>query len=469
MFGGMGRQRHSAAPETLTAAPKPGFGSVRIRTRHAPTAVVVGLTLAFAGSVSAQSTATVVYEAIAPAVVFVETDSGTGSGLMLESGAILTAAHVVYPHRSVRIVFPHGTELLDVPLIGWDLMADIAVLGPVRLDTMPAVPPFDTSNRLVIGADLFTIGYPGEAEEFPQPTISRGILSRYRIWPEQEATFVQTDASIDGGQSGGVLASSAGAVVGMTLFGESFGHFGMALSAADVLPRVAALLAGEDPSELGDRGWREEAPVTSIRFSLENFWSEQAFVIAAQADREVTFAARSRADVAAAIVDGAGHSLAAADENRFGTELITAQLEGAPPFFLVVEQFSEDPVRVTVEGNAPLTPVNDPDDGIILDLPDRRAGAIDYPHDLDYYLLSLRAGEVIRILVDSTQIDPLVRIDYHDSPDTVEDDDSGGGVFGLNAELVYRAEKERTYRIVIDDAGGDIGGYTLTVVPDDGE
>ena len=59
-------------------------------------------------------------------------------------------------------------------------MADVAVLGPVPADAMPALPPFDTGSRLAVGADLFVIGYPGEEEAFPQPTISRGILSRYR-------------------------------------------------------------------------------------------------------------------------------------------------------------------------------------------------------------------------------------------------------------------------------------------------
>ena len=449
--------------------------AVRLRAmlggmRRTVAALVAAFAVAVAVSLSAQrSTATVVYEAIAPAVVFVETDGGTGSGLVLESRTILTAAHVVYPYRSARIVFPHGTELLDVPVIGWDLMADVAVLGPVPVDTMPALPPFDTSNRLAIGADLFVIGYPGEEEAFPQPTISRGILSRYRRWADQEATYLQTDASLDDGQSGGVVASSAGAVVGMTVFGGHFGHFGMALSAADVLPRAAALLAGGDPAELGDRGWREAPQATPIRLSLDNLWAERAFVIEAQADQEVTFAVRSRSDVAAAIVDGAGYSLAEADENEFGTESITVTLDGVPPFFLLVEQFSEDTAHVTVEGDASLTPLNDADDGIILDLPGRQAGAIDYPYDLDYYLLPLNAGDVVRVLVDSTQIDPLVRIDFYDSPAAAEDDDSGGGVFGLNAELVYRAEEDRTYRIAIDDPGGDTGGYTLTLVPENDE
>ena len=142
----------------------------------------------------------------------VETDSAGGSGLLLDSNTILTAAHVLYPHRSARIVFSDGTELLEVPVIGWDLLTDVAVLGPVQLDSPPALPPFDTSNALPVGAELFTIGYPGEVEPFPQPTISRGILSRYRRWPEQAVTYLQTDAAVNEGQSGGVLVSAAGTV-----------------------------------------------------------------------------------------------------------------------------------------------------------------------------------------------------------------------------------------------------------------
>ena len=176
-----------------------------------------------------QSTASSVYALVAPAVVFVQAGTGSGSGLLLNSNTILTAAHVLYPHRSARIAFPDGTELLDVPLIAWNLLTDIALLGPVGLDSPPATPPFDTSNSLPLGADLFTIGYPGEVEPFPQPTISRGILSRYRLWPDQDITFLQSDATVDGGQSGGVLVSASGAVVGMTGFAWGrrpfrFGH-----------------------------------------------------------------------------------------------------------------------------------------------------------------------------------------------------------------------------------------------------
>ena len=229
--------------------------------------VVVALLACAAAAHAQRSTAAAVYESIAPAVVFVETASGTGSGLLLASNVILTAAHVLYPHRSARVVFPDGTELLDVPLIGWDLMTDIAVLGPVQSEVPP--PPIGAASELAIGSDLFTIGYPGEEEPYPQPTISRGVLSRYRHWPDQGITYVQTDALVDGGQSGGVLASPDGVVVGMTLFGD-FGHFGLAISARDVLPRVDALLAGEDPAELGDRGWDEPQETGPIPIMLDD-------------------------------------------------------------------------------------------------------------------------------------------------------------------------------------------------------
>ena len=50
----------------------------------------------------------------------------------------------------------------------------------------------------------------------------------------------------------------------------------------------------------------------------------------------------------------------------------------------------------------------------------------------------------------------------------ISDDDSGGGVFGVSSELVLQADRDRTYRVVIDDVHGDeMGGYTLTIEPED--
>ena len=410
-----------------------------------------------------QRTAAAVYESVAPAVVFVETASGTGSGLLLKSNAILTAAHVVYPYRSARVVFSHGTELFDVPLIGWDLIADVAVLGPVRSE-VPA-PPIGTAAEPAIGSDLFAIGYPGEVEPYPQPAISRGVLSRYRHWPDQEIIYLQTDALADSGQSGGVLASAAGAVVGMTVFGD-FGHFGLAISARDMLWRVDALLAGEDPAGLGVRGWNEPWSTGPISFVLPTYWSKQAFVIDAHAGAEVTITARSANDIALAIVDTAGEIIAEADETEQDAESVTATLDAAFPFLVVVKQFMEEAAGVVIEADVDLMPIDDPDDGGVLQIPARRPAALDHPYDVDHFDVPLRAGETVRIRVDSTAVDPYLTVDYLFSDDVITDDDSGGGVFGQSAELVLQADADRTYRVVVDDAHGDgTGGYTLTIEP----
>ena len=436
------------------------IGGVNRRDRIGRIAAAALLACAAAAHAQ-QSMAAAVYESVAPAVVFVETAGGTGSGLLLKSNAILTAAHVVYPYRSARVVFSHGTELLDVPLIGWDLIADVAVLGPVP-NEVPA-PPIGAASEPAIGSDLFTIGYPAEEEPYPQPAISRGVLSRYRHWPDQEITYLQTDALVDGGQSGGVLVSADGAVVGMTIFGD-FGHFGLAISARDVLSRVDALRAGGDPAELGDRAWDELWNTGPISIVLPTYWSEQAFVIDAQPGAEVTITARAANDIALAIVDTWGETIAEADATEQDAESVTATVDGTPPFLLLVEQFMEEATAVVIEADVKLMPIDDPDDGAVLQVPARRPAALDHPYDVDHFDVPLRAGETVRIRVDSTAVDPYLTVDYLFSDDVLSDDDSGGGVFGESAELVLRADRDRTYRVVVSDSYGDqMGGYTLTI------
>ncbi|MEZ4643305.1 MAG: hypothetical protein R3E31_11335 [Chloroflexota bacterium] len=77
------------------------------------------------------------FRLIAPAVAFLETPGGTGSGLLIEGNYILTNAHVVWPFNEVRVVFSNGAEYLDVPVNNIDLMADLAIVGPLEVDIEP--------------------------------------------------------------------------------------------------------------------------------------------------------------------------------------------------------------------------------------------------------------------------------------------------------------------------------------------
>ncbi|MGH9180509.1 MAG: S1C family serine protease, partial [Acidimicrobiales bacterium] len=180
---------------------------------------------------------------VAPSVAFVETGLGSGSGILTDGRYIVTNAHVVEPFGAVDVVFADGENHDDVAVMGADLVADIAVLGPV-----------DTKRRLLPivdfggtkGDDLYLVGYPGESDEDPEPTISRGILSRTRTVKEFDLSFLQTDASIGGGQSGGALVDDRGQVVGVSGFSFAEG-FALALSAPDTRSSMRRILDGDVP------------------------------------------------------------------------------------------------------------------------------------------------------------------------------------------------------------------------------
>lgn len=157
--------------------------------------------------------------------------------MLIEHDYLLTNAHVVWLYEAACIVFPDGSEHLDIPVYAWDLMTDLALIGPLETD-LPSV-PFDGTD-MGIGSDVYLISYPAELEEFPQPSITSSILSRKRSWDALDYLFFQVDATITGGQSGGILVTQTGDVVGISTF--YFSGFGLASSVADALPRLNAML-----------------------------------------------------------------------------------------------------------------------------------------------------------------------------------------------------------------------------------
>lgn len=199
---------------------------------------------------------TSIYQRVAPSVVYIETDWGTGSGFVVEENGekyIVTNSHVVTPFREVRIALPDGNELIDAPVVDVDLLADLAVIGPVETDARSLELAMDVETA--VGSPVYLIGYPGESEVFPQPTLATGLLSNIRRWPAANLTYYQTDASTVGGQSGGVLVAANGDVIGVpTFWFGTPGAFGLALNSADALPRIRQIIAGEDSDGLGQRG-----------------------------------------------------------------------------------------------------------------------------------------------------------------------------------------------------------------------
>ena len=364
------------------------------------------------------------------------------------------------------MVFPDGAEFLDVPVHGADLMADVAVLGPIDAPAAPL--PLVNGEDLAIGTDTYLIGYPAEVDEFPLPAITRGLISRIREWELVAITYFQTDAMIAGGQSGGVLVSETGGVIGISGYAFPEGTFGIVASSTDLKPRIEGLIAGKDVSLLGTRRIALEHGSVEHSFRLDGLWDSKAFVIDQQANAHVEIKIESINDAHFAVYNVYGEEvLPVVDNNESGIESGSLTTNHHEPYILVVSQYTEFPGDFRITSNdIDLVPIRDPDDGQTVAVGQTIFGSIDYPGDRDVFVIEMRADQEASIAVQSVAMDPYVIVDFVGAltEQSVDDDDSGGGIFGLDALAVYTAKRSREYLIVVSDAlDRDVGGYILLI------
>ena len=420
---------------------------------------------------SATLTSAEVYALVSPSVPFVKTPTGTGSGVLIEGGYVVTNYHVVWPYQAVWVVFPDDQVLQNVPVVGWDSMADLAVLGPVDVPARPwgvkggGPLQLGGGEELPPGSELFLVGYPAEVDEFPEPSITRGILSRFREWERLGMTYLQTDAAIAGGQSGGALVDSQGQVVGISTFSFSEAGFGLATSAADNAPIVERLIQGEYTSGLGDRRLPAGSGAFEFYVELANRWDIRTFVLDAVAGTTLGVELEGTEDGLFRVYDPSG-LLLEVDGVATGIESGTVELLVDGVHFLQVELFAGESASFDLTSTVGLKPFHDPDDGRTIAVGETVVGNLDFFFDLDWYSIRLEAGETVRISTDSINVDTLLYVDFANSRDdqVVSDDDSGGGLFRINSELVYRAPNTGEYFIVVTDAvDNSFGGYYLSV------
>jgi S1-C subfamily serine protease len=137
-----------------------------------------------------------------------------GSGVLIDAdeGLILTNAHVIEGAEEITVAFNDGREL-PAQRIGADATTDIAV---IRIEAQPALPaiPFGNSDGLEVGDFVLALGNPFLIGR----TVTSGIVSalhRNNVGIEQYEDFIQTDAAIYPGHSGGPLINLRGELVGL--------------------------------------------------------------------------------------------------------------------------------------------------------------------------------------------------------------------------------------------------------------
>jgi len=406
-----------------------------------------------------------IFQAVSPFVAFVETTRSSGSGILIDDRHLVTNAHVVWPFEEVRVVFPDGTDIRRARVVAVDLLADIALIE-VDTRSAPPVPDLDP-NTLLVGGEVFLIGYPAEVEDLPSPSISSGIISRFRTWERTGITFIQTDSSIAGGQSGGALVASTGEIIGLSTFSFGDGNFALATSMSDVLDRAQSLLLGRDVDGLGDRSYPIGSGVVEVEFALDNFFHERTFVAQGRVGASTTVTVDSEADVwmSVALIDGI--IIGEADNTATGVETVSFSFESDEPYLITVGQSTLGVHSVFLSSESPIAELDDIDDGMVLETGIETVGNLDHALDRDYFDIVLDAGDTLTISIDTIAFDPEVLLDIRTNATSdflAHDDDGGGGVFGSNAEVSYTAVVPGTYLVVVDDfeASGS-GGYVITV------
>ena len=422
-----------------------------------------------------------VHASVSPSIPRVETASAAGTGILVEGGHVLASYDVVWPYREASVMFPDGTALENVPVVGWDASAGLAVLGPVDV-TAPALRLADGED-MASGSPVFLVGYPANPEPGEGPSVVRGVLTGVDDWEPSGITMLAWESDVVGGASRGALVSSAGEVVGVSTWRFNEVGLSVATSAADDASIVQMMVAPGDSAgkrspagvywfggQATGRGLRAGTDGLEFEVALANDRDSQAFFFEGTAGTKVTLSVEGRDDAQLRVAGADGIVLDVAGGASGGVSG-TVDLPSDGPYFVDVSTVSlapEEPPSYRLSSSVRLWPYEDPDDGAPLAVGDTVGGVIDYFSDRDWYTVTLAAGQTVVVRSDAMTTDTVICIAHPSAYlETLAcDDDAGPSMFGYssNAEIHYEASRAGRYHIIVEDAVGAAGGsYFLHV------
>lgn len=175
-----------------------------------------------------------------------QVEHGLGSGVIVSpDGYIVTNNHVVQGAMDIRVTMSNR-RIFSAKLVGADPLTDLAV---IKIDgtNLPSV-PWGDSTRLHPGQTVLAFGNP-LGMRF---SVTRGIVSAvnrpnpYSDDARKPGQFIQTDAAINQGNSGGPLVDARGEVVGINTFlispSGAFAGMGFAIPAHIAQPAIETLI-----------------------------------------------------------------------------------------------------------------------------------------------------------------------------------------------------------------------------------
>lgn len=384
---------------------------------------------------------------VSQSVGFVLSQQGTGSGVVISDDLLVTNAHVVWPDPSVTVVFQNGS-IHHGTVLAVDPFVDLALVDISRLTRKPHPITLGSTADLVIGDELYVLGYPSPDEFTPLATVDAGQLRGFSDWEFTSVGWFTIEAPAIGGQSGGAIVDEYGRLVGVSTFGSTSSLTSIAVD--DVVEAVDRLVASPRVRGLEPRDLPRNRAQRTIEIDLADSWDQQLLLGWFLPDSELTVewtggdGVLSASSISGDVLGTARGSL------TFVTEFA---------FPVVVTAESDHASGGVVDSSLPLVPYTDPDHGRTLAAVGTSFGIYEVGGDRDFFYLELEAGERVSITVESAARTHLT-IYSPDSELTVEDRDMAGFIDG-NAAVSFTAGETGRFVVAVESNLATVSGYAI--------
>ena len=175
------------------------------------------------------------------------TQVGTGSGVIISpDGHIITNNHVIAGSNNISITL-NDNRVYEAKLIGTDEKTDIALLKIEAEEALPSI-QFGDSDNAKVGEWVLAVGNPFNLTS----TVTAGIISAKArdLSGRNSQSFIQTDAAVNPGNSGGALVNAKGELIGInTAISSQTGSY---IGYSFAVPSNIARKVVEDIIEFGD-------------------------------------------------------------------------------------------------------------------------------------------------------------------------------------------------------------------------
>lgn len=189
-----------------------------------------------------------------------------GSGFAVKDGdMVITNFHVIEFEPSPKIIMPDNT-FKTAQIVLTDKAADIAIL---KIDSKLPVTAWGESSWIEPGDELLAVGFPFGGDLVGESTVNKGFLAGKRTDRTTGVDYLQTDATLNPGVSGGPMINICGEIVGMNTMGTA--GLGLAITSGTIRKKWIDMAFSSEP--LKDVKVIVFQPEKGAGFAVEAFYN----------------------------------------------------------------------------------------------------------------------------------------------------------------------------------------------------